>query len=231
MIIRGQELRFIFTKRLYCAFCSALLIFNTDCTVWVLYISHISHNFFFFWLLVGHWVLLQLAEGDRGAHTKTSKQGLTELSFKLMDKLHSLWYWVKGHGVACIIQIHTNSCGPGSVGKVSVHFVVPGRVARVWAQETPGLFVVAQQAVGVLPFATDAPVGHADGKLPAPLGLPVKPEASQRLLTQHLGEAVEAIWMIWVKLDGLLSRDPLVPIWQDQLFVDCVWIKRQLAGV
>lgn len=89
---------------------------------------------------------------------------------------------------------------------------MPGRVARIRAQDAPGLVIVAQQAVRVLPFATDAPVGHADGELSAPLGLPVKPKTSQGLLAQHLRETVEAFWVIWVELDRFLPCHPLVPV-------------------
>lgn len=163
-------------------------------------------------ILIRGVTLPQLAESYRRSHPKASIQRLAELSFELVDELHVLLHRVKCDGAACVIQVHPDPRGPGGVGEVPVYFTVPGGVARVGAEETPRLVVVAQQAVRVLPFATDAPVGHPDGKLARPLGLPVKPKPRQRLLAQHLREPIETLGVIRVKVDRFLPRHLLVAV-------------------
>lgn len=77
-----------------------------------------------------------------------------------------------------------------------VHAVVPGGVARVGAEQAPGLVVVAQQTQGAFALPADALVGHANGELTAPLDLPVEAASRQSLAAQHLGEAVEPLLVV-----------------------------------
>lgn len=75
-----------------------------------------------------------------------------------------------------------------------VHPVVPGRVARIGAQEAPGLVIVSQQTEGAFAFTAETLVGHAHGELSAPLDLPVEAAAGQGLTAQDLGKAVKPLW-------------------------------------
>lgn len=109
--------------------------------------------------------------------------------------------------------------------------VVPGGVARVRAQQTPGLVVVAQQARGAFALPADAAVGHADGELPVPLDFPVEASCGERLPAQHLGEAVEALRVVSVGLQ-LSGADDLPAVLRDvQFLVGRVGIQLQLAEV
>lgn len=82
-----------------------------------------------FMIVLWHCALLQLAEAHRGSYPETSEQRLAELGLKPVDELHIPRHRVKGHGVTRIIQVHADPRGPGRVGDVAIHFVVPGRVA------------------------------------------------------------------------------------------------------
>lgn len=180
--------------------------------------------------LVCGWIL-ELAEPHRGAHSKTCIKWLREFRFESVNELHSLCYWVKGHCVASVVQVHADTSSSWCAGKISIDFVVPSGVPCVRAEQAPGLVVVSQQTVGVLALATNAPISHPDWKLPTPFRLPVESETTQRLFAQHLGKAVKALRVIRVGLDSFFPCDSLVFFWQDQLFVNCVWVKRQPAGI
>lgn len=112
-----------------------------------------------------------------------------------------------------------------------VHPIVPSGVARVGAEEAPGLVVVAQQTQRAFALSADAPVGHADGELPAPLDLPVEAPPGQRLSAQHLGEAVEPVWVVPVGLQVSGADDLSVVVRDAQLFVGCAGVQLQLAEV
>lgn len=90
-----------------------------------------------------------------------------------MQEVNAAAYAVKRQHARTVVQVHTY---PGGVGSIDgcVHTVVPGRVTRVGAEEAPGLVVVAQQTQRAFALPADAPVGHSDGELPAPLDLPVE---------------------------------------------------------
>ena len=106
-----------------------------------------------------------------------------------------------------------------------------GRVAAVRAEQAPGLAVVADAAGVPVACALDALVGDPQGRpLTAPVHLPVEGPARQRLLAQHLGQAVEAGGAVpvglGVPLQGCL---PVVP-GQVQLPIGRVGVQSELAG-
>lgn len=90
-----------------------------------------------------------------------------------MQEGHAVAYAVKCQHACGVVQVHAYPRGVGGIDGC-VHAVVPGRVTRVGAEETPGLVVVAQQTQRAFALPADAPVGHSDGELPAPLDLPVE---------------------------------------------------------
>lgn len=116
-----------------------------------------------------------------------------------MQEGHAATDAVKCQHTFSVVQVHGY---PGGVGGVDgfVHAVVPGRVTRVRAEETPGFVVVAQQTQRTFAFPADAPVGHSDGELPTPFDLPVEAPSGQCLPTQHLGKAVEPLRVVPVGL-------------------------------
>lgn len=93
-----------------------------------------------------------------------------------------------------------------------VHPVMPGRIARVGAEETPGFIVVPQQAQGTLAFAADASVGHPNRKFSIPLYLPIEAATRQSLTAQHLCKGVEPLCIIRVGLQVAGSSHLLVSI-------------------
>lgn len=147
-----------------------------------------------------------------------------------MQERHAAAYAVERQHARAVVQVHAY---PGGVGgaDASVHPVVPGRVARVGAQQTPGFVIVAQQAHGAFALAADAAVGHPDGELPVPLDFPVEASSGERLPAQHLGEAVEAVRVVSVGLQ-LSGADDLPAVLGDvQLLVGRAGIQLQLAEV
>lgn len=93
-----------------------------------------------------------------------------------------------------------------------VHSVMPGGIARVRAEETPGFIVVPQQAEGALALAADALVGHSDREFPIPLDLPIEATTRQSLAAQHLSEGVKPLLIIRVGLQVAGSSHLLVAI-------------------
>lgn len=137
-----------------------------------------------------------------------------------MQEGHGVAYAVKSQHPRSVIQVHAYS---GRVGAADgfVHPVVPGRVTGVRAEQTPGLVVVAQQTQRAFAFTADAPVGHSDGELAAPLDLPVEAASGQRLPAQHLGEAVEPLGVVSVGLQ-VSGADDFPAVLRDvQLLVGC----------
>lgn len=137
-----------------------------------------------------------------------------------MQKGHGVAYAVERQHTCSMIQVHAK---PGRVRAVDsfVHPVVPGGVARVRAEEAPGLVVVAQETQGAFALAADALVGHADGELPAPLDLPVEAAAGERLSAQHLGEAVKALCVVSVGLQVPCADDFSAAFGDEQFLVGC----------
>lgn len=89
---------------------------------------------------------------------------------------------------------------------------MPGRIARVRAEETPGFIIVPQQAKGTFAFAADAPVGHSNREFAVPLDLPVEAATGQSLAAQNLGKGVKPLWIIGVGLQVAGSSHLLVAI-------------------
>lgn len=143
-----------------------------------------------------HQCSLDVADLDRGSDAKPWVDGLGERGLEPVQEGHAaVLYGVEGQHACSVVQVHAY---PGGVWGVDgrVHTVVPGRVARVGAEETPGLVVVAQQTQGAFALPADALVGHADGELAVPLDLPVEAASRQSLAAQHLGEAVEPLLVV-----------------------------------
>lgn len=147
-----------------------------------------------------------------------------------MQEGHGVAYAVKGQHPRTVVQVHAY---PGGVGAADgfVHAVVPGRVAGVGAQQAPGLVVVAQQTQGAFALPADALVGHPDGELPAPLYLPVEAPPRQGLAAQHLGEAVEPLRVVPVRLQVPGAEDFPAVFRHVQLLVGCDRVQFQLAEV
>lgn len=143
---------------------------------------------------------------------------------------HGVAYAVKGQHACCVVQVHTY---PGGVGAADgfVHPIVPSGVTRVGAEEAPGLVVVAQQTQRAFTLPADTPVRHTDGELPAPLDLPVEAAPGQRLPAQHLGEAVEPLWVVPIGLQVSGADDFSVVVRDAQLFVGSAGVQLQLAEV
>lgn len=147
-----------------------------------------------------------------------------------VQEAHGVANTVKGQHPCCVVQVHAY---PGGVRAAHgfVHPIMPGGVARVRAKEAPGLVVVAQQTQRAFALATDAPVGHANGELAAPLDFPVEAAPGQGLPAQHLGEAVEPLWVVSVGLQ-VPSADDFSVVFRDvQFFVGCAGVQLQLAKV
>lgn len=112
-----------------------------------------------------------------------------------------------------------------------VHPVMPGRIARVRAEETPGFIVIPQQAQGTLAFAAYAPVGHSNRELAIPLNLPVEAGTRQSLTAQYLGKCVKPLRIIRVGLQVAGSSHLLVTFWQVELFIGCAGVQPELTEV
>lgn len=112
-----------------------------------------------------------------------------------------------------------------------VHPVMPGRIACVRAEETPGFIIVSQQAQGTLAFAADASVGHSDREFSIPLDLPIEAATRQSLTAQHLGEGIKPLRIIRVRLQVAGSSHLFVSVWQVELFIGCVGIQTELTVV
>lgn len=147
-----------------------------------------------------------------------------------MQEGHGVAYAIKCQHTRSVVQVHAYPWGVRGVDGF-VHAVVPGRVARVRAEETPGFVVVAQQTQRAFALPADAPVGHPDGELPAPLDLPVEAASGQGLPAQHLGEAVEPLRGVCVRLQ-VPGADDFSAVFRDvQLLVGCDRVQFQLAEV
>lgn len=93
-----------------------------------------------------------------------------------------------------------------------VYPIMPGRVTRVRAKETPGFIVVPQQTEGTLAFAADTSVGNSNREFSVPLDLPVEPATRQSLTAQHLGKGVKPLRVIRVRLQSAGSSNLLVSV-------------------
>lgn len=147
-----------------------------------------------------------------------------------MQEGHAAAYAIKRQHTCSVVQVHAYPGGVGG-GDGFVHPVVPGRVTCVGAEEAPGFVVVAQQTQRAFALPADAPVGHSDGELPAPLDLPVEAASGQGLPAQHLGEAVEPLRVLSVGLQ-VPGADDFSAVFRDvQLLVGCARVQFQLAEV
>lgn len=171
-----------------------------------------------------------VADLDWGSNSKTWIDRLHKCGLKPVQEGHAATYGVKCQHTFSVVQVHTY---PGGVGGVDgfVHAVVPGRVARVRAEETPGFVVVAQQTQWAFALPADAPVGHSNGELPAPFDLPVEASSGQGLPAQDLGKAVEPLGVVPVGLQ-VPGADDFPAVFRDvQFLVGCVRIQFQLTEV
>lgn len=134
-----------------------------------------------------------------------------------MQEGHAAAYAVESQHAGTVVQVHAY---PGGVGGADgfVHPVVPGGVARVRAQQTPGFVIVAQQACGAFALAADTAVGHSDGEFSVPLDFPVETSSGERLSAQHLSKAVEALGVVAVGLQ-LSGADDLSALLRDVQFL------------
>lgn len=141
-----------------------------------------------------------------------------------MQETHGVAYAVECQHARSVVQVHAY---PGGVGPADgfVHPVVPGGVARVGAEQTPGFVVVAQQTQRAFALPADAPVGHPDGELPTPLDLPVEAASGQGLSTQHLSKAVKSLWVISVGLQVSGADHFSVFVRDVQLLVGCARVQ------
>lgn len=172
----------------------------------------------------------EVADLNRGPHPEAWVEGLREGGLEPVQEGHAAADAVERQHPGAVVQVHAY---PGGVGgaDVLVHPVVPGGVARVGAQQTPGFVIVAQQAHGAFALPADAAVGHSDGELPVPLDFPVEASPGERLPAQHLGEAVEALRVVSVGLQ-VSGADHLPAVLGDvQLLVGRVGVQLQLAEV
>lgn len=172
----------------------------------------------------------EIADFDRGPHSKAWVEGLHKRGLKPVQEGHVAAYAVESQHARTVVQVHAY---PGGVGGSDgfVHPVVPGRVARVRAQQTPGFVIVAQETHGAFALPADAAVGHSDGELPVPLDFPVEASSGERLPAQHLGEAVEPLRVVSVGLQ-VSGADDFPAVLRDvQLFVGRAGIQFELAEV
>lgn len=147
-----------------------------------------------------------------------------------MQEGHAAADAVECQHTGTVVQVHAY---PGGVGGADgfVHPVVPGGVACVRAQQTPGFVIVAQQAHGAFALPADSAVGHSDGELAVPLDFPVETSSGERLPAQHLGKAVEALGVVSVGLQ-VSGADDLSAVLRDvQFLVGRVGIQLQLAEI
>lgn len=173
---------------------------------------------------------LQVADLDRCSHSKPGKERLYEGGLKPVQQGHGVSYAVEGQHARRVVQVHAY---PGGVGGADgfIHAVVPGGVSRVRAEEAPGFVVVPKQAQRAFALPADAPVGHADGELAAPLDLPVEATPGQSLPAEDLSEAVEPVRVVPVRLQ-VSCADHLPAVFRDvELFVGCARVQFQLAEV
>ena len=180
--------------------------------------------------MLEHQCSLEIADLDRGSDSKARIEGLDERGLKPVQEGHAVAYAIKRQHARRVVQVHAY---PGGVGGADgfVHPVVPSRVARVGAEEAPGFIVVAQQTQRAFALPADAPVGHADGKLPAPLDLPVEAASGQGFPAKHLGKAVEPLRVLSVGLQVPGADDLPAALRDVQLLVGCVGVQFQLAEV
>lgn len=127
-----------------------------------------------------YWCSLDITDLDWGSNSKAWIQGLNKGGFKSVQQGHGVANAVKCQHTCTVVQVHTD------LGRVRamdglVHSVVPGRVTRVRAEQTPGFIIVAQQAQWAFAFAADAFIGHSNGELSTPLDLPVVAASRQGL--------------------------------------------------
>lgn len=172
----------------------------------------------------------EIADLDRGPHSEAWVEGLQECGLEPVQEGHAAAYVVESQHTGAVVQVHAY---PGGVGGADgfVHPVVPGGVARVRAQQTPGFVIVAQQARGAFALPADTAVGHSDGELPVPLDFPVEASSGERLPAQHLGKAVEALRVVSVGLQVSGADDLSAALRDAQLLVGRVGIQLQLAEV
>lgn len=178
-----------------------------------------------------HQSSLDVADLHRRSDSEARIDGLEKRGLKPVQERHgAVAYAVKRQHPRRVVQVHAY---PGWVRPVDgfVHPVVPGGVSRVGAEEAPGLVVVSQQAQRALALPADAPVGHADGELPAPLDFPVEATARQGLAAQHLGEAVEPLRAVAVGLQVSGADDLSAALGDVELFVGGDGVQLQLAEV
>lgn len=175
----------------------------------------------------------QLDDGDGWLvpNPEARVDGLTEGGLEAVDEGHGLAHGVEGEAPPSVIQEHPDAGRVGR-GDLQLVFVVAGRVAGVWAEEAPGLAVVADAAAVPVAHPLDALVGDSDGSpLTAPVHFPVVSPSRQRLRTQDLGEGVKPGGAVVVGLGFPLEGSFPVPSWQVELPVGGVGVQSQLAGI
>lgn len=178
-------------------------------------------------------MFLQLADGNGRLipDPETWINSFTERGTEAMDEGHGFSYTVEGQGASSVVQEHTDTRG---VGRVDLHLVLAmaGRVARVRAEETPGLAVVPNSTAVPIACPLDALVGDTDGgPLSTPIHLPVEAASRQGLLTQNLGQTVKSGRTVTVGLGVSLQGGLPVPSRQIKLLVGCVGVQSQRTGI
>lgn len=173
---------------------------------------------------------LDVTDPDWCSNSKAWMEGLSKFGLKPVQEGHGVAYAVKRQHTCSVVQVHAY---PGRVGAADgcVHPVVPGRVTRVWTEETPGFVIVAQQTQWTFALSADALVGHSNRELPTPLDLPVETGPRQGLPAQHLGKAVKPLWVVSVGLQ-VPGADDFSAVFRDvQLLVGCAMVQFHLAEV
>lgn len=135
---------------------------------------------------------------------------------------------VEGQGTTGTVQIHPDPVG-ARLGCWDVNrlVVVLSAIVILRAEQTPRLVCVAKTTdVRTSPTA-DPPHCHGDiHPASTPLHLPVVP-MGEALVTEHLGDRLKPVWVIWVLLFLPDPCDLLTPIVQKKRLGRCVGVKRQ----
>lgn len=181
-------------------------------------------------MMIDKYWSLDVTDLDWGSNSKAWIKGLNKLGLKPVQKGHGAAYAVKCQHTCSVVQVHAY---PGRVGATDgfVHSVVPGRVTRVWTEETPGFVIVAQETQWTFALSADALVGHSNRELPTPLNLPVEAASRQGLPAQHLGKAIKPLWVVSIGLQVPGADDFSAAFGDVQLLVGCARVQFQLAEV
>src|SRR4029434_539775 len=176
-----------------------------------------------------------LAQGHKGAriNPKPRIEGLSECGVERVQVGECVrGDAVEGQSAGRPVQVHSYSSGEGGRGTyVSGLIIVASRVITRRAVQTPGLVIMSQHAVIILPFPLDAFIRHRYmSPTPTPLSLPV---AASRLTlsTQHLIPAVKSLWVVRIPLVLIHICHLSVPLREREISACCVWMQCELTGI